>query len=378
MASRRKPRFAAAAATLCAATAVTLVAAAPAGAIISPSRSPSAFGSAMGLSSPTGDFVTIPSAGTGGKEPNATSDTPLPGFPRSGLTFAVFTTGDATLADHPNDNGSSGLNLFGPNIRGDTDFDVSVLRLQVPVSAADNCLSLEFRFLTEEFPEFVNAAAKDAFIAELRTSNWTTSGGAISAPNNFAGDASGNPVTVDATVPYQAIATTYDSATRVLRASAPLTPADQTAGHVDLFLSIFDQRDGTYDSAAFVDNLVVDSRANCLPGAQPLDSTDPETSAGQPHVKSAPSARSAVASKKKKPKVTIPFSSSESNSTFFCHFALAKSTEPAQYSPCVSPFKAKVKKGKKYAFDVVAVDGAGNPDPTPVSLTFKAKGKKKK
>jgi hypothetical protein len=47
------------------------------------------------------------------------------------------------------------------------------------------------------------------------------------------------------------------------------------------------------------------------------------------------------------------------------------------YEECVSPFKAKLKKGT-YQFDVVAIDGAGNPDPQPASLTFKAKKKKKK
>ena len=62
-------------------------------------------------------------------------------------------------------------------MRGDSDRDVSVLRLRAPVSPSDNCLSFEFRFLSEEFPEFVNAGFNDAFIAELRASNWTTDSG---------------------------------------------------------------------------------------------------------------------------------------------------------------------------------------------------------
>lgn len=380
----RKSRFAGATVAVAIAGLTALVAAAPAGAVITSTRSPSELGSAMNLSSASGDFATIPSGG--GVEPHGVSLSPLPGFPRGGTTFPIFTTGDVQLADDANVNESSGVDLFGPNIRGNTDFDVSVLRLKVPVTPNDNCLSLEFRFLSEEFPEFVGTSFNDAFIAELRNSNWTTSGSTISAPNNFAFDAAGNEISINsvgdtAVAPYRAIVTTYDSATRIARASAPLTAADQTAGSVDLFLTIFDQGDGIYDSAALVDNLVVDNRSVCSPGAQVLDPTDPETSADQPKFKSAQSSGgAAVASKKKKkkPKVTIPFASSENNSEFFCRFALLGNSEATPYQPCVSPFKSKVKKGKKYQFDVVAIDGAGNPDPSPVSVTFKAKGKKKK
>ena len=182
-----------------------------------------------------------------------------------------------------------------------------------------------------------------------------------------------------AVAPYRAVATTYDSGTRIARASAPLTGVDTAAGSVDLFLSIFDQGDGIYDSAVFVDNLVVDSRATCTPGAQILDPTDPDTTAQPPKIKSTDSARSADASKKKKKKkakVTIPFSASEP-STFYCRIGLLATVAEVPYQECASPFKAKLPKGT-YQFDVVAIDAAGNPDPEPVSFTFKAKAKKKK
>jgi hypothetical protein len=368
------------------AAATALVSAIPAGAaVILPSRVPTTLGGAMGLSSSgSGEFLTIPSPGQQGEEPHGTGDG-LPGFPRAGSpNFTLMTTGNVLFADDPNTEESTGLDLFGPNVRGDSDYDVSVLRLRVPVAANDNCLSFEFRFLSEEFPEFVNAGFNDAFIAELRNSTWTTDSGAITAPNNFAYDVAGNPITIDAVgetavAPYRAIATTYDSATRIARASAPLNAGDQGAGHVDLFLSIFDQGDGIYDSAAFMDNLVVDSRANCEQGAQILDPTDPDTAVEKPKVKSAPVARVADASKKKKKKakVTIPFDSSEPGSTFFCRIGKLATISSLPYQECVSPFKAKLKKGK-YQFDVVAIDGAGNPDPEPASITFKAKPKKKK
>ena len=385
MGRTKRSRFGVAATTLGIAGLMALISAVPAGAAITSTRSPSELGAALGLASPvTGDFTTIPSGA--GIEPHGVSLSALPGFPRGGATFPIFTTGDVQLADDANVNESSGVDLFGPNVRGDTDFDVSVLRLQVPVTPNDNCLSFEFRFLSEEFPEFVGTSFNDSFIAELRNSNWTTSGSTITAPNNFAFDEAGSEISINsvgetAVAPYRAIATTYDSATRIARASAPLTPADQAAGHVDLFLTIFDQGDGIYDSAAFVDNLVVDNRSSCAPGAHVLDPTDPQTSAGEPKVKSAlSSGGEAVVSKKKKkkPKVTIPFASSEDNSTFFCRLAILGNSEATPYQQCVSPFKSKVKKGKTYQFDVVAIDGAGNPDPDPVSVTFKAKKKKKK
>jgi hypothetical protein len=380
---KRKSRLGVVAVTIAAAALVSAVPASAA--VIQPTRVPGTLGGAMGLSSGgSGEFLTIPSPGQQGQEPHGTADA-LPGFPRAGSpSFSIMTTGDVNFADDPNVDESTGLDLFGPNARGNSDYDVSVLRLRVPVAANDNCLSFEFRFLSEEFPEFVNAGFNDAFIAELRESNWSTNSGAITAPNNFAFDAANNAITIDsvgetAVAPYRAVATTYDSGTRIARASAPLTGADQTAGHVDLFLSIFDQGDGIFDSAAFIDNLLVDSRANCTAGAQILDPTDPDTSVEKPKLKSAASpARSAEASKKKKKiKVTIPFTSNEPNSSFYCRVGKIATITEVPYEECTSPFKAKLRKGK-YQFDVVAIDGAGNPDPEPASLTFKAKKKKKK
>jgi hypothetical protein len=55
--------------------------------------------------------------------------------------------------------------------------------------------------------------------------------------------------------------TTYGGATRVLRAATRITPGRHT-----LFLSIFDQGDRSYDSAAFIDNLTIDKQASCKSG----------------------------------------------------------------------------------------------------------------
>src|SRR5207247_7975031 len=56
-----------------------------------------------------------------------------------------------------------------------------------------------FQFLSEEYPGYVNSQFNDAFIAELDSSTWTTSGSSITAPNNFAFDSSHNVVSVKST-----------------------------------------------------------------------------------------------------------------------------------------------------------------------------------
>jgi uncharacterized repeat protein (TIGR01451 family) len=136
----------------------------------------------------------------------------------------------------------------GDEVRSPADLDV-------PGDA--NCLSIGFRFLSEEYPEFVGTPFNDAFIAELDTSTWTTSGTVISAPDNFAFDPAHNVISVNAVGPTNmtqanAAGTTYDGATPLLTASTPVTP-----GPHSLFLSIFDQGDDIFDSAVFLDNLVI-------------------------------------------------------------------------------------------------------------------------
>jgi uncharacterized repeat protein (TIGR01451 family) len=207
--------------------------------------------------------------------PNAVSTTSLTSFPTDGSSYAILTTGDSTLADQPNNSGSGGVNLGGGNVRGDTDFDVTIVKIDLAVPAGPNCLSLDFRFLTEEFPEFVGSNYNDAFIAELDSSTWTTSGSTISAPNNFAFDPSGDVISVNSSgvtsmTAGNASGTTYDGATPLLSAATPIT-----AGAHSLYLSIFDQGDNILDSAVFVDNLILGSvgPGGCERGATVLSTS---------------------------------------------------------------------------------------------------------
>jgi hypothetical protein len=212
-------------------------------------------------------FDELPPSGT----PKALSSTALADFPTDGADYGLLTTGDATLANDPNSAGNSGVDDGGGNIRGDTDFDVTVLKVDLNVPVDANCVTIEFRFLSEEFPEYVGQIYNDAFIAELDTTTWTTSGSDITAPDNFAFDPEGNVVSINAAgatsmTAGQANGTTYDGATPILAASTPVT-----AGAHSLYLSIFDQGDPILDSAVFLDNLTLSEAAAgaCVPGAFP-------------------------------------------------------------------------------------------------------------
>jgi hypothetical protein len=211
---------------------------------------------------------------------NGVGDSTLSNFPRNGPTFAIMTSGFATSADDTNTNvpDSASANddktgdLNGVNARGNTDFDVSVLKVDLSVPATANCLSFDFQFYTEEYADFVGQQFNDAFIAELDTTSWDTSGSAINAPDNFAFAPGGAVVSVNAVgiggfSLANAAGTTYDGATPLLSAAKQVTP-----GAHSLYLSIFDQGDQILDSAAFIDNLrvgfVPDPATQCVPGAQ--------------------------------------------------------------------------------------------------------------
>lgn len=204
-----------------------------------------------------------------GSKPAAVSTTRLAGFPRprSGSSYAILTNGNARLADDPNDSPESGSTAGGPSIRGAR--DVTIMRIDLRIPKGANCLSFRFRFLSEEYPEFVGDEFNDAFIAELDGSNWRASdkeAPAISAPRNFAVTSNRRPIRINrigTTAMRAAFAkgTTYDGATRILRAS---TRVKRTTRH--LYLSIFDQGDRIYDSAVFIDKLVVGRRSRCVNG----------------------------------------------------------------------------------------------------------------
>jgi len=200
----------------------------------------------------------------------AVFNTALAGFPKGGDTsFAVMSTGDTASIPIPDSFANTAYS--GGNIRGNSDYDVAILKIDFNVPTGMNCLSFQFRFLSEEYPNYVGSQYNDAFIAELDTSDWTTTDGSITAPNNFA-IVSGANVSVNS-LPMSAsngAGTAFDGAgfgtggastLGFLAAQSPLTP-----GSHSLYLSIFDQSDHILDSAVFLDNLILNNSTSCTRG----------------------------------------------------------------------------------------------------------------
>lgn len=224
-------------------------------------------------------FESIPEVG--GENVSAGTSTALSGFPVSGSTFGVLSTGRLDSIPHPGNYAST--NLGGGAVRGNTDRDVTILRVDLDVPAGANCLSFDFKFLSEEYPRYVGGSFNDAFIAELNTSSWYTDSTQIVAPDNFAFDDEGQVVSINSTgvggmTPEAGEDTAFDggifgggtntdgAATVRLAASTPVA-----AGANALYLSVFDQGDNILDSAVFMDNLragyTPDPDLNCVPGA---------------------------------------------------------------------------------------------------------------
>ena len=215
------------------------------------------------------DFALLPPGGN----PAAVSTTRLAGFPRHGPSYTILSNGDSRDADNRNTEPDTSTRLNGPFLRGAR--DAVILRLKVRVERGENCLSIRFRFLSEEFPEFINSEFNDAFIAEAGSSSWQApqsgEGGnqdpGIRAPGNFAQNAQGGLVSVNAAgnanvTARNARGTTYDGATPLLRASTRVRP-----GARSIYLSIFDQGDRDYDSAVFLDRMTINRQGNCESGA---------------------------------------------------------------------------------------------------------------
>lgn len=198
--------------------------------------------------------------------PAAVSTTRLVGFPRAGKSYAILSSGDATAITHPNDSGDLSNDDGGPPVRGTR--DTTILRVDLRVPKGARCLSFSFRFLSEEYPEFVNSSYNDAFIAELGKSNWNALGGSrVKAPRDFALGRHKTVISVNRTGDFSVTAdrargTTYDAGTRRLRASEPVKP-----GRVSVFFSIFDQGDRQYDSSVVLDRLDANGRRPCVSGA---------------------------------------------------------------------------------------------------------------
>ncbi len=227
--------------------------AAPASAAITPTNSATTLGGALTTVPLSATSLDVSPDSGSPAFANGIDDTPLAGFPTNGGTFTILTSGDVALADDPNDSESSGASLsYDPPARGDAN-DPTTLGVSFNVSPNSNCLNFDYRFFSEEFPEFVGSSFNDRFIAELDATNWSAAGQTSTAPLDFA--ARGTQISINsigptAVSPTNAAGTTYDAASATVTTKTPVTPG----AHI-LYLSIFDATDHIYDSAVFIDNL---------------------------------------------------------------------------------------------------------------------------
>jgi hypothetical protein len=203
-------------------------------------------------------FVKLPPQGN----PAAVSTTKFNGFSRNRGAFGVLSTGDATLLDDPNEQDDLSTDNAGAPYRGAA-VDAVVLRLDLRAPARANCLRFAFKLFSEEYDEFVDTEFNDVFTAEVRRLRWR-SDPADSRTKRRKNTLRGVPITVSGTGRRQtaiapAAGTTYDGATRSLRASRRVRPGRRTR----LFLSIFDQGDHQYDTTVALDRLTIDRRKRC-------------------------------------------------------------------------------------------------------------------
>jgi hypothetical protein len=223
----------------------------------------------------------------------------LAGFPTSGETYAILSSGDVNtigsmLANEEEDTTFEFDEHFPllPLERGPAAKDWTVLRLNVNVPSGDDCLALDYRFLSEEYPEYVGSEFNDAFIAEVDTTSWRVEEeGGIVRPNDFAASPEGAPISVNGVGPTamssaESEGTYFDAATGLVTTKTPIAP-----GAHSIYLSIFDASDQALDSAVFLDNLrfINESAETCKPPVGKELAIPPPPAPGSPPPLSPPS-----------------------------------------------------------------------------------------
>ncbi len=229
---------------------------------ISTGSTAQALAQAMGI--PSADIVLAEIKGTTDARAVAVGQTALSYFPTQSTTYAILCTGNAANLEVPNAAGANwSLDLDG----GD---DV-VLHLQLKVPAGMKCMSFDFAFYSEEFPEWLNSRYNDAFLAEKGQTDIKTQydpvtyNPIISSAYNFAFDSKKNTISVNTAFGVSGnTACSYDGVTPLLKAQTPVTAGTT----VDVYLTIMDVGDSYMDSAVLLDNFQWSSDATCAEGAK--------------------------------------------------------------------------------------------------------------
>ncbi len=185
----------------------------------------------------------------------AVFDTPASGFPVDGDSYLVLSSGFTDVALNPNDSGSTSGVLTGivtPGPSGGTDLCQMTLVLNVP--DGETTFGFDFKFFSEEFPEFVGSSFNDGFLVEVGESTFFIEGNQAIAPDNIVFDDSGEQISINTTgalgfTAEDAFETTYDGATTILTTNYEFPEGTKT---LTLVFSVFDVGDDIYDSAVFL------------------------------------------------------------------------------------------------------------------------------
>ena len=186
------------------------------------------------------------------------------GFPTEGGSYLVMSSGFTSVALDANTTGSTSGDLTGsvtPGIQGGNDLCQMTLVLNVPAGATT--FGFDFKFLSEEYPEFVGSTYNDGFLVEVGATTFFIQDGPDAdsnpdaiAPNNVVFDSNGEQLSINTTgalgfTAGNAFGTTYDGSTQILTTNVPIAPGATT---LTLVFSIFDVGDDAYDSAVFIDD----------------------------------------------------------------------------------------------------------------------------
>jgi len=234
---------------------------------------------ALGLSS---GAVSSLSFGTSDPDCYNVMSSSIAGFPTQGSSFLAMGTGLTSSITLANTSGSTSYQCAGLNNSQGNDMVQMNIVLNVPSGA--NFLKFDWKFFSEEFPEFVGTSFNDAFLVETPNSTFTISGNTITAPKNIAFDSAGNLITVNSTGVYgmnagNASGTTYDGASTTFATTYSFSPG---TAQVNLTFSVMDLGDSIYDTMIFLDNLsfgTSDASATATP-KPPVTLPVPGVSAG--------------------------------------------------------------------------------------------------
>jgi hypothetical protein len=195
-------------------------------------------------------------------------------FPINGNSFAVLSSGNAADATRPNSEGGLSTELSGLNNTQGNDLVQLSMTIKVPQGATR--WAVDWKFLSEEYPEYVGTAYNDAFLIEATHNSFDNSlstfqivnGNEIQAPNNFALDEQGKIVSINTSgligmKPSYGTGTTYDGSTASLTAVG-WVPENATI--ITIVFSIMDLGDSILDTTVFLDNFRFLNPIHILPG----------------------------------------------------------------------------------------------------------------